>query len=418
MSLYHQLEQQGLLYQCSSQQVFEKYTQTPGQVAYCGFDCTADSFHVGNLAVMMLLRKWQQAGHKPVILLGGGTTLIGDPSGKDKTRQLLNAQTIESNKASLRKTFEKLLDFNPENPNAAVIVDNAHWLGHLKMLEFMRDIGPHLTVNRLMTFDSIKSRLEREQPLTYLEFNYMLMQAYDFYYLSENENVSFQFGGSDQWGNMICGMELTRKITGKQNVVFTIPLLTTADGKKMGKTESGAIWLNEDKYPDFDYWQFWRNCHDDDVVRFLHIYTDLSVDAIENLSQEHKDNPNPLKEILANQATGLIRSEQSAEQCAKAAKALFSSQKSPVISEDLTSFEVTQDDKGSFLVDFLVAHQLFSSKSACRKMIEQGAVKIDGVKLTNTHLTLADLSSLEAQTQCLLSIGKKKHYRLFITKSS
>lgn len=411
-SLYKALETSGLVYQCSSQERFDELTQQPGQIAYAGFDCTADSFHVGNLALIMLMRKWQKSGHKPVILLGGGTTLVGDPSGKDKVRQMLTRETIENNKKSLRKIFEKFLDFDTESANAAVIVDNHDWLKDIDFLSFLREIGPHFTLNRLLTFDSIKSRLDREQPLSYLEFNYMILQAYDFYSLYKNHQVLFQFGGSDQWGNMISGLELIRKVSQEQGCVLTIPLLTTADGKKMGKSENGAIWLNADKLSDFDYWQFWRNCHDDDIERFLKIYTDLSMELIDDLVLKHKDNPNPLKEILANEATALLRGQEASEKSAQAAKELFKTGLSGGI-ENLPKLSVTDTSFDTeALIDFLVSADVFVSKGACRKMIAQGGVKIDSEKVTDSQLLLKDILKLSAEGKCLLSIGKKKHYLL------
>lgn len=410
-SLWQEFSDRGFIYQCSSQERFEELTQQPGQVAYCGFDCTASSFHVGNLAIIMLLRKWQQAGHKPIIVLGGGTTLIGDPSGKDKTRQVLSCEAIEANKQSLKRIFSILLDFDTNKSHCAIVLDNNEWLSQLNLLPFLRDVGPHLTLNRLLTFDSIKSRLQREQPLSYLEFNYMMMQAYDFFHLYGQHQVMFQFGGSDQWGNMISGLDLIRKKSQAQVCVMTIPLMVTKDGKKMGKSEQGAIWLDSNQLADFDYWQFWRNCHDDDVKKFLMIYTDLSHSKIQSLAQEHAHNPNALKEILANEATALVRGPQASQSSAQAASELFKGDIEVSKHENLPKITLSQDyDLAEHIVDLLVKKQVFISKSACRKMILQGGVKVDGSKLEDITLTLSDLSNFKESGQCLLSVGKKKHY--------
>ena len=407
----------GFFYQCSSEERFEELTRSDSQVAYAGFDCTADSFHVGNLALIMLMRKWQQMGHKPVILLGGGTTLIGDPSGKDKSRKMLTTQMIEHNKEKLTETFKKFLDFSPESTNAATIVDNAQWLKSLNLLDILREVGTYFTLNRLLTFESIKSRLDREQPLTYLEFNYMILQAYDFYALNKSHGINFQFGGSDQWGNMISGMELIRKKTEEQTCVMTIPLLTTADGKKMGKSESGAIWLNADKMSDFDYWQFWRNCHDDDVVRFLKIYTDMSLDEIDSLAQKHSDNPNPLKEILANEATALLRGREASDKARNAALSLFKDSHKDA-EENLPQVPLSIDEyKNSLLIDFLVQKELFPSKGSCRKFIVQGGLRVDFEKETNPQRPLSDIRALEENGKFVLSLGKKKHLLVKVQRS-
>jgi tyrosyl-tRNA synthetase len=360
----------------------------------------------------MMLRKWQQKGHRPIILLGGGTTLIGDPSGKDKTRKMLSQEDIEKNKQSLTSTFEKFLSFEKNDSAHALLIDNTSWLKPLNFLDFLREVGPHLTLNRLLTFDSIKSRLDREQPLTYLEFNYMMLQAYDFYYLNREHEVFLQFGGSDQWGNMISGHELIRKKTGHTSCVFTLPLLTTADGKKMGKSEEGAIWLNEDLLSSYDYWQFWRNCDDRDTERFLKIYTDLSLEQIDDLKKKHHSEPNALKEILANEATSLLHGKEAARTALKASKALFSQGQSAAF-EDLPHFFVTKEQlEKDNLVDILVLFELFLSKGACRKMIDQGGLKVDGEKVSDKNILLSSLKKLAIGEPSLISVGKKKHYYL------
>src|SRR4051812_28173088 len=271
---------------------------------YIGFDATASSLHVGNLFQIMLLRRLQQAGHKPIVLMGGGTTKIGDPSGKDESRKLLASETIDANIASIGRVFERFLRFG-EGASDAIMINNADWLDRLDYIPFLRDVGPHFTINRMLTFDSVRLRLDREQPLTFLEFNYMILQAYDFLELSRRVHCRLQLGGSDQWGNIVNGIELTRRIEGIQVYGVTTPLITTADGAKMGKTAAGAVWLNPDMLSPYDYWQFWRNAHDRDVGRFLRLFTDLPLDEVARLERLHGSEINTAKKILADEATSL-----------------------------------------------------------------------------------------------------------------
>src|SRR4051812_10923942 len=295
-----------------------------GQVVpgYIGFDATAPSLHVGNLVSIMMLRRLQQTGHRPIVVMGGGTTKIGDPSGKDESRQLLTPERIQANIASIRRIFERFLSFD-DGPTGAVMVDNADWLDALEYVPLLREVGPHFTINRMLTFDSVRLRLEREQPLTFLEFNYMILQAYDFLELSRRVECRLQMGGSDQWGNIVNGIELTRRIDGTQLYGLTTPLLTTADGAKMGKTAAGAVWLNADQLSPWDYWQYWRNAQDGDVGRFLRLFTDLPLDEVARLEALQGSEINEAKKILADAATAMAHGEEAAREAAETARQTF-----------------------------------------------------------------------------------------------
>jgi tyrosyl-tRNA synthetase len=296
--------ERGYLHQCTDMDALDEKAANGRITAYVGYDATGDSLHVGHLVSIMMLYWMQQFGHRPITLMGGGTTKVGDPSGKDETRKLLTDEDIASNIASIRRTFENVLTYGD---NDGIMVNNADWLDGLQYIPFLRDVGRHFTINRMLTFDSVKLRLDREQPLTFLEFNYMILQAYDFMELSRRHDCCLQMGGSDQWGNIVNGVELTRRITGNQVFGLTTPLITTASGAKMGKTAAGAVWLNEDRLPHFDYWQFWRNTEDADVPRFLKLFTFLPMDEIEKLSKLEGQELNEAKKILATEATAVIR---------------------------------------------------------------------------------------------------------------
>ncbi|SFR80081.1 tyrosine--tRNA ligase [Sphingomonas jatrophae] len=358
---------------------------------YIGFDPTAPSLHVGSLVQIMMLRRMQQAGHKPVVLMGGGTGKIGDPSFKDEARKLMTGDTIAANIASIRTVFERFLTFG-DGPTDAVMVDNAEWLDALEYIPFLREVGQHFSVNRMLSFDSVRLRLDREQSLSFLEFNYMILQAYDFMELSRRAGVRLQMGGSDQWGNIVNGVELARRMDGTEVHGLTTPLITTADGGKMGKTMAGAVWLNADALPDFDYWQFWRNTHDGDVARFLKLFTDVPLDEIEALAA---GDINAAKKRLADEATALCRGRDAAERAAAAAAAAFGG----AATADLPRYAMLE---GATLIDALIASGLAPSKKEARRKLEEGAVRLDGEP--------AGLDTpLDLTADRRLSLGKKRH---------
>lgn len=342
---------------------------------YVGFDATAPSLHVGNLVSVMLLRRVQQAGHKPIVIMGGGTTKIGDPSGKDEVRKLLDDDGINANIASIRRVFERLLTFG-DGPTDAVIVNNDEWLSKLSYIDMLRDVGRHFTINRMLTFDSVRLRLDREQPLTFLEFNYMILQAYDFVELSRRYGCRVQMGGSDQWGNIVNGVELARRIDGTEVFGVTTPLITKADGSKMGKSVSGAVWLNEDQLSHYDYWQFWRNTDDRDVSRWLRLFTDVPLDEIARLEALKGADINEAKIILANAATALCRGEEAAVEAADTARRTFEDGDS---GGSLPTIPVT--GTGIALVDALIALGFAASKGEARRLIKGGGARVDGDKI-------------------------------------
>ncbi|WP_295443848.1 tyrosine--tRNA ligase [Sphingorhabdus sp. EL138] len=364
---------------------------------YIGFDATAPSLHVGNLVSIMLLRRLQQAGHKPVVVMGGGTTRIGDPTGKDEVRKMLTDETIETNIHSIRTAFEKFLTFG-DGPTDAVMVNNHDWLGQLGYIELLQQVGTHFTINRMLTFDSVKLRLEREQPMTFLEFNYMILQGYDFRHLSKTMGVRLQMGGSDQWGNIINGMELARRIDGTEVFGLTTPLITKADGSKMGKSVSGAIWLNREQLPDYDYWQFWRNTDDRDVGRFLRLFTDLPLDEIGRLEALGGSEINTAKIALANAATVLCRGADAATLASETARKTFEEGTS---GGDLPSFDASGDIS---LIDALVGLCFVASKKEARRMIQGGGARVDGDAVTDEDVVI---SAQAAPVK--ISAGKKKH---------
>ncbi|MAK99416.1 MAG: tyrosine--tRNA ligase [Citromicrobium sp.] len=364
---------------------------------YVGFDPTAPSLHVGNMVQIMLLRRLQQTGHKPIVVMGGGTGKVGDPSGRDETRQLMTDEVIAANIASQRPVFERLLTFG-DGPTDAVIVNNDEWLSGLGYLELLRDIGPHFTINRMLTFDSVKSRLDREQPLTFLEFNYMILQAYDFRELAERYGCRLQMGGSDQWGNIVNGIELTRRTGGDELFGFTTPLVTTADGKKMGKTASGAVWLNEDRLPAYDFWQFWRNTDDRDVGRFLRLFTDIPLNEIERLERLQGSEINDAKVALANAVTAMVRGEEAATKAEATARETFAGG----AGEDLPTLAVAE---GMSLPAALSAIGFTASNKEAKRKIAEGAVRLDDEVLSDPGMVL----TVEEGQQRRLSLGRKKH---------
>jgi len=365
---------------------------------YIGFDATASSLHIGSLVQIMMLRRLQQAGHKPIVVMGGGTTKIGDPSGKDEARKMLTDSDIDSNIASIRKCFENFLTFG-DGPTDAVMINNADWLDHLDYVPFLREVGQHFTINRMLAFDSVKLRLDREQPLTFLEFNYMILQAYDFLELSRRYGCLLQMGGSDQWGNIVNGIELTRRIDARSVFGLTTPLITTADGAKMGKTANGAVWLNEDMLPAYDYWQFWRNTDDRDVGRFLRLFTDLPLDEIERLETLGGAEINAAKEVLANEATSLCRGDDAARNAAETARKTFAegSSGAQLPGIDVATAQIS-------VIDALISLGFAQSKKEARRLVSGGGARVNDEKIEDEN---AVISAHDGSVK--LSAGKKKH---------
>jgi tyrosyl-tRNA synthetase len=391
------LDARGYIHQTTDAPALDALASKEIVPGYIGFDATAPSLHVGNLVSIMLLRRLQQAGHKPVVVMGGGTTRIGDPTGKDEVRKMLTDETIEANINSIRTAFEKFLTFG-DGPTDAVMVNNHDWLGQLGYIELLQQVGTHFTINRMLTFDSVKLRLEREQPMTFLEFNYMILQGYDFRHLSKTMGVRLQMGGSDQWGNIINGMELARRMDGAEVFGLTTPLITKADGSKMGKSVSGAIWLNREQLPDYDYWQFWRNTDDRDVGRFLRLFTDLPLDEIQRLEALGGSEINAAKIALANAATELCRGADAATLASETARKTFEEGSS---GGDLPSFDALGDIS---LLDALVGLGFVASKKEARRMIQGGGARVDGDAVT------AEDTVISAQAAPVkISAGKKKH---------
>ena len=392
-SLLKLLDERGYIHQLTDAEGLDALASKDIVTGYIGFDATAPSLHVGSLVQIMLLRRLQQAGHQPIVLMGGGTTKVGDPSGKDESRKLLTADEINANINSIRRVFERFLTFG-DGPTDAILVDNAEWLDKLEYVPFLREVGRHFTINRMLTFDSVKLRLDREQPLTFLEFNYMILQAYDFLELSRRHGLRLQMGGSDQWGNIVNGIELARRIDGTELFGVTTPLLTTADGAKMGKTERGAIWLNEDLLSPYDYWQFWRNTADADVGRFLRRFTDLPLDEIERLESLRGAEINDAKIVLATEATALLHGREAAEAAAATARTTFGEGGAGA---DLPTMEVGD---GVSILAALTGLSFCASNGEAKRKIAEGAVRLDDVVVSDPGLLV---------TGGKLSLGKKKH---------
>ena len=389
----HQVTDHGALDQLAAKQI------VPG---YIGFDATAPSLHIGSLVQIMMLRRLQQCGHKPIVVMGGGTTKIGDPSGKDESRQMLTPEGIDQNIATIRTVFERLLTFG-DGPTDAIMVNNDEWLSALGYVELLRDVGPHFTINRMLTFDSVRLRLDREQPLTFLEFNYMILQAYDFVELARRYDCRLQMGGSDQWGNIVNGMELGRRMEGRELFGLTTPLLTTADGAKMGKTAAGAVWLNEDALPAYDFWQYWRNSDDRDVGRFLRLFTDLPLDEIARLESLEGAAINDAKVVLANEVTKLVRGEVAAKAAEATARETFAGGGA---GDDLPTLSLGAD--GMRIGAVLTELGFTASNGEAKRKLAEGAVKLDGETVSDPgHVVeVADGASIK------LSLGKKKHAQL------
>jgi len=393
------LDERGYIHQLTDAEGLDALAQRQVVPGYIGFDATAPSLHVGSMVQIMLLRRLQQAGHKPIVLMGGGTTKVGDPSGKDESRKLLTTDAIQANIASIRTVFERFLTFG-DGPSDAVMVDNAEWLDKLGYVELLREVGQHFTINRMLTFDSVKLRLEREQPLTFLEFNYMILQAYDFRELSQRLGCRLQMGGSDQWGNIVNGIELTRRMDGVEVYGVTTPLLTTADGSKMGKTAQGAVWLNEAQLPSYDFWQYWRNTDDRDVGRFLRLFTDLPLDEVAQLETLEGADINQAKIVLANEVTRLVHGEEAARTAEATAAATFAG---GGMGEDLPVLSVPAD--GLRLGAALTQLGFTASGGEAKRKISEGAVRIDDAAITDPGYLVQVAPGAERK----LSLGRKRH---------
>ncbi len=402
-------QSRGFLNQCTDLDKLDEICDKKSISGYIGFDCTASSLHVGSLLQIMILKLMQKHGHQPIVLLGGGTTLIGDPSGKDTTRKILEQKKINKNIQSIKKVFNKILDTSNKKTKP-IFVNNAEWLTKLNYIEFLRDVGSHFTINKMLTFDSVKLRLEREQSLSYMEFNYMILQSYDFYKLFKTKNCVLQIGGSDQWGNIINGVELIRRMLKKESYGLTSPLITLASGAKMGKTEKGAVWLNEDLFSPYDYWQFWRNTDDRDVHKFLNFFTELDTNKINKICDKEK-NINNLKIILANEATKILHGEIASKKAERTAIETF---EDGGLGDDLPVVKLRSGElnKGINLLDFLSKNNIMSSKSEARRAILNKGLKINNVVITDANRVLRLIDFKEKNLK--ISFGKKKHYLIKI----
>ena len=403
-SFVEEMQLRGYLNQCTDLEKLKKISNKP-IIGYIGFDCTANSLHVGSLLQIMVFRLMQKYGHKPIVLLGGGTTLIGDPSGKDQTRKILKEKEINKNITNIKKIFLKLLNFKQKKIKPE-FVNNLNWLRSLNYINFLREIGKHFTINKMLTFDSVKLRLEREQSLSYMEFNYMILQAFDFFQLFKKRKCILQIGGSDQWGNIVNGVELIRKLTNQSSLGLTTPLIVTSSGKKMGKTEKGSIWLDKKLISHYDYYQFWRNTNDDDVVKFLKYFTELPVNEIDNLSSKEK-NINKLKEILAFETTKILHGKKLAEEAKKTSKETFSG---TGVSKNLPLIKLDKREtiNGFNLINVLTKNNILSSNNEVRRMIKSRGIKINDEIVSDT----SDVNSIKIDLSKpnKISIGKKRHY--------
>ncbi|MFC1673248.1 tyrosine--tRNA ligase [Pseudomonadota bacterium] len=399
----------GYMHQCTALEELDKKATEGVVTAYIGFDCTAPSLHVGSLLPIMMLRTLQKSGHKPIVLMGGGTTLVGDPSGKDESRQLLTEEVIQSNMDSIKKVFSKFLKFG-DGPTDAVMVNNADWLKDINYIEFLRDIGPHFTINRMMGFESVKLRLDREQPLTFLEFNYMILQAYDFLELNRRQGCSLQMGGSDQWGNIISGVELARRVEGNEAFGLTTPLLTTSSGAKMGKTAAGAVWLNEDQLSAYDYWQYWRNTEDADVGKFLRLFTELPEDEIQRLEKLEGQDINEAKKVLANEATVMCHGADAAKAAHATAEKTFEQGQ---LGDDLPTVDVARADLDAGIPAFnaLVQAGLSQTGGEAKRLIKGGGARINDKAIGDIAQSVG-AADLNDDGVVKLSAGKKRHVLL------
>ena len=401
-----EFKDRGFFYQCTDEVGLSNVLNKKSIKGYIGFDCTAQSLHVGSLLQIMCLRQLQKHGHQPIVLLGGGTTRIGDPSGKDKTRKILDESEIEKNIKSIELVLKKYL--NTENKaTSPIFVNNYSWLKELNYISFLRDIGKHFTINKMLSFDSVKLRLDREQSLSYMEFNYMILQAYDFLELNKKHNCLLQIGGSDQWGNIVNGVDLIKRYSSKEVFGLTTPLITLASGAKMGKTESGAVWLDKNLLSIYDYWQFWRNTDDRDVIKFLKMFTDLSLEKIEDIKNE---NINDLKILLANEATKMLHGEIETKKVEELAKSTF---KENSTGEHLPSVKIGSDLIGKDIICLIEYTNNELSKSEIRRLIQNNGIKIDNEKIEDGKLLISK-KLFENKGFIKLSVGKKKHFKIII----
>ena len=401
-----EFKDRGYFYQCTDEAELSNVLNKKSIKGYIGFDCTAQSLHVGSLLQIMCLRQLQKHGHQPIVLLGGGTTRIGDPSGKDKTRKILDENEIEKNIKSIELVLKKYL--NTDNKKTSpIFVNNYSWLKELNYISFLRDIGKHFTINKMLSFDSVKLRLDREQSLSYMEFNYMILQAYDFLELNKKQNCLLQIGGSDQWGNIVNGVDLIKRYSSKEVFGLTTPLITLASGAKMGKTESGAVWLDKNLLTTYDYWQFWRNTDDRDVTKFLKMFTDLSLEKIEDIKNE---NINDLKILLANEATKMLHGEIETKKVEELAKSTFRENST---GEHLPSVKIGSDLIGEDIISLIEHVNSELSKSEIRRLIQNNGIKIDNEKIEDGKLLISK-KLFENKGFIKLSVGKKKHFKIII----
>ena len=409
-ALIQQFTERGYMHQATNLEVLDETATQQIVPTYIGFDCTADSLHVGSLVQIMMLRIIQKSGHKPIVLMGGGTTRVGDPSGKDTARPLLSDQDIEHNKQGIKKVFEKYLNFG-DGPTDAVMVDNADWLDNLAYVRFLRDYGPHFSINRMMAMESVKLRLEREQPLSFLEFNYAILQAYDFLELRRRYGCLLQLGGSDQWGNIVSGIDLTRRVDAQEIFGLTSPLITTASGAKMGKSADGAIWLNAEKLSPFHFWQFWRNTEDADVGRFLALFTELPMDEVNRLSALQGAKINEAKIILANEATILCHGANAAREAMQTAKQTFVT--GGGVSAGLPQTEVSPDEaNGMEMITALNKVGFATSNGEARRLIRGGGARLNDAQINDESKTLSPDDFIDGKAK--ISAGKKRHALLVL----
>ncbi|MGO9134370.1 MAG: tyrosine--tRNA ligase [Methylovirgula sp.] len=402
------LTERGFLHQCSDLEGIDQKAKSGDLIAYVGFDCTAPSLHLGHLIPIMMLHWLQKTGGKPIALMGGGTTRVGDPSGKDESRKILSYETIEANKQGMKQVFAKLLNFG-DGKTDALMLDNAEWLAPLNYIDFLRDVGRHFSVNRMLAMDSVKLRLEREHELSFIEFNYMCLQAYDFVELHKRYGCSLQMGGSDQWGNIVNGIDLGRRMGTAQLYALTSPLLTTSSGAKMGKTAAGAVWLNEDMLSVYDYWQYWRNCEDADVGRFLKLFTEMPLDEIARLEALRDAEINEAKKILATEVTAMVHGREAADLAAETARRTF---EEGTLAESLPSVAIDAQElaDGIGVLAAFVKTGLVASTSEARRQVKGGGLKVNDAAVTDERATLTDADLVEGVIK--LSLGKKKHMLL------
>jgi tyrosyl-tRNA synthetase len=396
----------GQYYDCTDAAALDRHLEQGSVPAYIGFDCTAPSLHIGNLVQIMTLRRLQQSGHKPIVLMGSGTTRVGDPSGREETRQLLTQEQIEANKRTILASFERFLSFG-EGAADAIMVDNAEWLDRLEYIPFLREVGRHFSINRMLTMDSVRMRLEREQPLSFLEFNYMILQAWDFVELHRRYGCKLQCGGSDQWGNIVSGIDLARRIDSVELFGLTSPLITTSSGAKMGKTAAGAVWLNADMCSPYDYWQYWRNTEDADVGRFLRLFTDLPEDEIARLENLQGGELNNAKKVLATEATALCHGRVAAEKAAETARLTF---ESGGFAEGLPTFEIAREklERGIHVANLAQLSGLTTSSGEARRLIQSGGLRLNDVVVTDVKAAVG-LADVTPQGVIKISVGRKKH---------